>query len=195
VFEILRSVVQTLGNAFRVVFAILEPILKPVLRTAFMALGEAVKFVLNIVKELAGWLKTVTDKIMQATDWVKRKLGLGKKQEIKEKTEAGTPAEIMLAQPEKPAAKTAESVFDKTKTNNDTELAKADTAIQKNTQEIISGGSKPTHITINISKFQDYIQVTTNNLQQGVQDIERQLEEMALHEITCNRRARKLTLR
>lgn len=179
VFEVLRSVVQALGNAFKTVFAVLEPILKPILRNAFMFLGEAVKFVLNIVKELAGWLKTVTGYIMQATDWVKRKLGLGKKQEIKEKTEAGTPAEIVLAEPEKPATKTTESVFDKKEAaQNDT--VKADAAIQKNTQEIISGGSKPTHITINISKFQDYIQVTTNNLQQGVQDIERQLEEMLL---------------
>lgn len=176
VFEILRSVVQALGNTFKVLFSILEPILKPILRNAFMLLGEAVKFVLNIVKELAGWLKTVTDKIMYATDWLKRKLGFGKKDSVKEKTESGTPAEIMLAEPEKPTTKTTESVFDKKENaQNDTE-----TAIQKNTQEIISGGSKPTHITINISKFQDYIQVTTNNLQQGVQDIERQLEEMLL---------------
>ncbi|MDW8301812.1 MAG: tape measure protein [Bacteroidia bacterium] len=178
VFEILRSVVQALGNVFKILFQILEPILKPILYHAFRLLGEGIKIVLNIVKELAGWLKTVTDKIMQATNWVKKKLGLGKN-EAKDKTEAGTPAEVMLAEPEKPATKTAENIFGAEK-EFEKSANQADVQIQKNTQEIISGGSKPTHITINIAKFQDYIQITTNNLQQGVQDIERQLEEMLL---------------
>ncbi|MCS7029263.1 MAG: hypothetical protein NZ519_10925, partial [Bacteroidia bacterium] len=111
-------------------------------------------------------------------NWVKKKLGLGKN-EAKEKTEAGTPAEVMLAEPEKPATKTAENIFGAEK-EFEKSANQADVQIQKNTQEIISGGSKPTHITINIAKFQDYIQITTNNLQQGVQDIERQLEEMLL---------------
>jgi len=180
-FEILRSVVQSLYNVFKVLFEVLTPILKPILSAAFKALGDSIKVVLSIVKELAGWLKMVTDKIQQATSWVKKKLGLDKG--IKEKTEEGTPSEIILAQPEQAKKTAAEEVFGGGSADKNASFfsgQKSGNEMENTTKEILSGGSKPTHITVNISKFQDYIQITTNNLNQATQDIQQQLEEMLL---------------
>lgn len=48
---------------------------------------------------------------------------------------------------------------------------------------ITSGGSRPTHITINLGKLHDQIVIHSANLKEGVQDMEKQVTEALLRVI------------
>lgn len=52
--------------------------------------------------------------------------------------------------------------------------------VNKGLQGVAGGGSKPTHITINLQKLQDKIEIHTATLQESVPDIEKQMIEVLL---------------
>jgi tape measure domain-containing protein len=53
---------------------------------------------------------------------------------------------------------------------------------------IISGGSRPTNITINLQKLNEKIEVSTTNLSEGVKDIENQFIEMFLRVLNSSQK-------
>ena len=67
--------------------------------------------------------------------------------------------------------------------SSSTGLNVASSTSQQALSGVSGGGAKETNITINIDKFQDSINISTTNLQEGTQDIQRELEQMLLRVI------------
>lgn len=73
-----------------------------------------------------------------------------------------------------------DSITDGTQSTGKSKNTFANSSLNETSDKITSGGSRPTTIIINLQKLQDYIQINTQNVKEGVQNMESQVTEALL---------------